>query len=86
MTHVPCGVLLKLKRTTGLLSDDMRHDIMTNFVLTWYKLSFFIGQFEIEVQYNTVFVLTESSISLHLRSLKNYLMSFFMLVLKPNLY
>jgi hypothetical protein len=32
-----------------LANDDVRRDIAINFMLTWHKLSFLIGQFEFEV-------------------------------------
>ena len=38
-----------VKRNAGSLIDDVRHDIAINFMLTWHKLSFLIGQFEFEV-------------------------------------
>ena len=38
-----------VKRNAGSLIDDVRRDIAINFMLTWHKLSFLIGQFEFEV-------------------------------------
>ena len=38
-----------VKRNAGSLIDDLRRDIAINFMLTWHKLSFLIGQFEVEV-------------------------------------
>ena len=38
-----------VKRNAGSLIDDVRRDIAINFMLTWHKLSFLIGQFELEV-------------------------------------
>jgi fucose 4-O-acetylase-like acetyltransferase len=40
--HVP-------RRNAGSLIDYVRRDIAINFMLTWHKLSFLIGQFEFEV-------------------------------------
>jgi hypothetical protein len=37
-----------VKRNAGSLIDDVRRDIAINFMLTWHKLSFLIGQFEFE--------------------------------------
>ena len=37
------------KRNAGLLIDDIRRDVVINFVLTCHELSFLIGQFEVEV-------------------------------------
>jgi hypothetical protein len=42
-----------VKRNAGSLIDDVRRDIAINFMLTWHKLSFLIGQFEFEaLRYN----------------------------------
>ena len=38
-----------VKRNAGSLIDDVRRDIAINFMLTCQKLSFVIGQFEVEV-------------------------------------
>ena len=38
-----------VKRNAGSLVDDVRRDIAINFMPTWHKLSFLIGQFEFEV-------------------------------------
>jgi hypothetical protein len=38
-----------VKRSAGSLIDDVRRDIAINFMPTWHKLSFLIGQFEFEV-------------------------------------
>jgi hypothetical protein len=43
------GSLIDDVRKAGSLIDDVRRDIAINFMLTWYKLSFLIGQFEFEV-------------------------------------
>ena len=32
-----------VKRNAGSLNDDVRHDIVINFMLTWHKLSFLGG-------------------------------------------
>ena len=45
--HVPRWNIVK--RNAGSLIDDVRRDIAINFMLTWHKLSFLIGQFEFEV-------------------------------------
>jgi hypothetical protein len=41
--------MFPVKRNAGSLIDDVRRDIAINFMLTWHKLSFLIGQFEFEV-------------------------------------
>jgi hypothetical protein len=38
-----------VKGNAGSLIDDVRRDIAIDFMLTWHKLSFLIGQFEFEV-------------------------------------
>jgi hypothetical protein len=40
-----------VKRNAGSLIDDVRRDIVINFMLTWHKLSFLIGQFEFEFEF-----------------------------------
>jgi hypothetical protein len=38
-----------VRRNAGSLIDDVRRDIVINFMLTYHELSFLIGQFEVEV-------------------------------------
>ena len=38
-----------VKRNAGSLIDDVKRDIAINFMLTWHKLNFLIGQFEFVV-------------------------------------
>ena len=38
-----------VKRCAGSLNDDVRLDIVINFMFTWPKLSILIGQFKVEV-------------------------------------
>jgi hypothetical protein len=49
-----------VKRNAGSLIDDVRRDIAITFMLTCHKLSFLIGQFEVEVKYIYLY-LTRSS-------------------------
>jgi hypothetical protein len=41
--------LREYKRNAGSLIDDVMRDIVINFMLTCHKMSFLIGQFEVEV-------------------------------------
>ncbi len=36
-------------RNAGSQSDDVKRDIVVNFMFTWHKPSFLIGQFKFEV-------------------------------------
>ena len=38
-----------VKTNADLLNDDVRRNIVFNFMLTWHKLNLMIGQFEINV-------------------------------------
>ena len=38
-----------VKKNAGSLKDNVRHDIVKNFMLTRHKLNILIGQIEVEV-------------------------------------
>ena len=48
---IQCGQWNIVKRNAGLLSDAVRLDIVINVILTWRKLSFLIGQCEVNALY-----------------------------------
>ena len=48
-SHCPGNVRSNIdKRNAGSQSDGVKRDTMINFMLTWHRLSFLIGQFKVK--------------------------------------